>query len=130
VAWWSLRERAVPARWYRPRENCRGHSTKEFALPTLDATTVLSPALAAAPWWVQIERQDASDLAVGPYPNETAAELAMSDALLIDGFCEQNALDCFVTDIAPSADVEQVIIDLDDPHHTGQSEVTTPAGTR
>jgi len=68
--------------------------------------------------WIHIERQHSCDLAVGPYPSQDAAAKAM-DSLLVDGFCEEDALDCYADDQAPGDHEEQVIVDLNDPHHTG-----------
>lgn len=71
--------------------------------------------------WVRIERENSANLMLGPYPDEAAAERAMNSAL-VDGFCEEDALDCYVDSGAPGEEDEQVIIDLNDPHHTGIDE--------
>ena len=84
----------------------------------LDRDAVAEPP-GQAPWWVLIERQKPPDLAVGPYPTESIANSAMSDSLLIDGFCEEDALDCFVTSTPPGSGVEQVLVDLTNPDHVG-----------
>lgn len=70
--------------------------------------------------WVLIERENNPDALVGPYPDEAAAVLAMEEALLIDGLCEEDSLDCNTVTISgfdPAWDVH--IIDPDDPDHTG-----------
>ncbi len=71
-------------------------------------------------WWILINRQYSADLLVGPYDDQPAAEHAMNNAPLIDGFCEDDCLDCTavgINGIDPAWEV--VRIDPDDPDHTG-----------
>jgi len=76
---------------------------------------------AAGERWIHIERQYSQDLVIGAYVTEAAADLAMDEALLIDGFCEEDGLDCYVGG-APEPAEEIVIIDPSDRHHTGRPE--------
>lgn len=70
-------------------------------------------------WWVRLERDHlAPEMSIGPYPTEAAAVHAMEHALLIDGECQENALECSVTN-EPDVTDEFVLIDLQDPDHTG-----------
>ena len=77
-----------------------------------DATT---PAAA----WVFIERESNDFLAVGPYPTRDAAQHAVQAAPLIEGLCEEDALDAFVAAVEPGAHWKRVMVDLSDPDHTG-----------
>lgn len=92
--------------------------------PRSEADVALTTAPAGPGLWVRIEREhQEKDLWVGPYPDEESATRAMEDSLLIDGFCEEDALDCSIADGQPTETDEQVIIDPTDPHHTGLPEV-------
>ena len=65
-------------------------------------------------WWITITRDHGlPDLVVGPYSTEALAVSAMNESLLIQGFVEENCLECEVT---PK---EVVLIDQDDPDHFG-----------
>ena len=99
---------------------------------TGDRTTV-DPVFAAAvaaevanlragstPHWIYIQRQYGPDLFIGPYPSDAVAAHAMEDALLIDGFCEEDCLDCFVTTDSPTADLQVIFVDLSNPDHVGR----------
>ena len=80
------------------------------------------PVVLNAPWWVYIQRDHSdTDLAVGPYPDQESATLAMNEALLITGFCEEDCLDCWISMDQPEEPEkhEIVVVDLDDPDHTG-----------
>lgn len=70
----------------------------------------------SAPAFVYIERDHSADLLVGPYPDGKAATKAL-DSLLVDSFCEEDALDVYVTNEFTTT-AEQVIPDLADPDHT------------
>ncbi|OCI32874.1 hypothetical protein [Oerskovia enterophila] len=76
--------------------------------------------------WVRIEREG-QDLMVGPYPDDETANRAMQDSLLIDGFCEEDALDCYIDDGQPTDADDQVIVNLNDHHHTGRLEADEDA---
>jgi hypothetical protein len=87
----------------------------------------VSAATTPTPWWVRIERSTGDVDAFGPYPHQGAARHAMNHAPLIDAECEQDAYDCWVSDDEP-APADRVLIDLDDPDHTGRTGgQTTPA---
>jgi len=87
----------------------------------------------SAAWWVLVERDDPDrepepDLIVGPYPDEPTAFLAMEHSLLIEGFCEESATDCYLVNRDPEPGEEQVLVDLTDPHHLGEEpEILTGA---
>lgn len=80
----------------------------------------------APEWWVVIEREHGPDLAVGPYTDEAAATLALEESPLIDGFCEEDALDAYATDDAPADDIERVVIDPKDRTHHGRGGSDEP----
>jgi|GEM_PF-6772841 len=83
-----------------------------------EAAAVLDAPQDAGQHWIHIERQHGPSLAVGPYPSAAAAATAL-DSVLVDGLCEEDALDCYSSPGSPGEGEEQVIIDLNDPHHTG-----------
>lgn len=94
-----------------------GHTPKAGSGLQLETTP------AAEEHWVYIEREHGPDLAVGPYPTAGAAEQAMNESLLIDGFAEEDALDIWTEAGARHRGdpaFEEVIVDLDDPNHTGE----------
>lgn len=73
--------------------------------------------------WVFIEREDGPHLVVGPYPDEPTAYASMTESLLIDSFCQEDATDCF---LIPAEEIEEavagdeyelVIIDPNDGDH-------------
>lgn len=68
--------------------------------------------------WVLIEREHGIPVQIGPYPSHWAATIALQDSLLVDGFCEEDAIDAVVV-TEPGDEVEVVVPDLTDPHHTG-----------
>lgn len=70
-------------------------------------------------YWVRIERESGAVLAFGPYDTQDQANHAMEHALLIDAECQHDAVDCWADDTLPQPDEEQIIVDLTDPHHTG-----------
>lgn len=71
--------------------------------------------------WIYIEREDKTDLMVGPYPTIEAAAHAMNNALLVDALCEENCVDCYTTEEEPV--LETVVhVNMDDPDHTGVGE--------
>lgn len=81
---------------------------------------------AGSGWWVLIERDEAyvpegekTDLLVGPYPNEQMAVIAMNESLLIEGFVQENCLDCYVMCGYQNDFDEVILVDLNDPDHTG-----------
>lgn len=74
--------------------------------------------------WIVIDRDFHPSEALGPYPTAVAAEHAMEHALLVEGECQEDCLDCWtapVDEVDP--DLEIVLIDPDDEDHTGR-----PAG--
>ena len=78
------------------------------------------PTTAARGHSIYIERQYSADLWVGPYPTTADAEHALAHARLIDGFCQEDCLDARVFDHAHvPANATVVLIDLNDPDHTG-----------
>jgi len=93
----------------------------QFAVETRPEPNVSLAAPVGPGLWVRIEREG-QDLMVGPYPDEESATLAMEQSLLIDGFCEEDAVDCFIDSGQPTDADEQVIIDPADRHHTGLPE--------
>jgi len=105
---------------------------------TLDPRYQL-PAFDLPTFWVVIEReQPAKDMAIGPYASDEDAELAMDQALLVEGELQEGGTDCFVTsitsyweDVHPAYDV--VLIDLDNPDYTGKNDpivwADAPRGT-
>lgn len=73
--------------------------------------------------WIYIDREHSKNLAVGPYETLTAAEYAMENALLIDAFCEEDCLDAYLCDDKPQLSERNIVlVDLNDPHHTGVGE--------
>ena len=70
------------------------------------------------PAWILVEREHGVPVLVGHYPGEHAAELAL-DSLLIDGLAEEDAVDVYVVTKRPTFEVEEIIPDLNNPHHTG-----------
>lgn len=114
-------------------------------------------------WWVWIEKDadwlpampqgaaaevDVNDadaaaptVAIGPYPTEDAAGLAMEEALLIQGLVEENCTECWYDDKPPVLDpqlptgahapedpdvlVSVQIIDPANPDHTGAQQDDT-----
>ena len=106
------------------RENRQGLSTDREAYIRTCKLLGVKVAL-NDPWWIVIERDRGNDVAVGPFPTEAMATVSMEDSLLIQGLVEEDCLDCWITNKAlPNDDpsTEQVIIDLDDPDHTGASK--------
>ena len=106
------------------RENRQGLSTDREAYIRTCKLLGVEVAL-NDPWWIVIERDSGSDLAVGPFPTEAMAAVSMDDSLLIQGLVEEDCLDCWTTNkLLPDNDpsIERVIIDLDDPDHTGVSK--------
>ena len=68
-------------------------------------------------WWIVIERDHGMpDLVVGWYGTEDEAIAAMNDSLLIQGFVEENCLECSVQQL------EVVVIDKNDPDHHGRMQ--------
>lgn len=80
------------------------------------------------PAWILIERQYGDPLLIGPYPDEQVATHAMDHALLIDGFCEEDCLDCYTVTSPPSYAHECVVIDPGNPDHTGAPAAVTGTG--
>ena len=81
--------------------------------------------------WVRIERlRTEGDLVIGPYPDEAAGLRALENALLIEGFCQEDAVDCFVSTAGPGTRVndEAVLIDPNDPPHTVNRSAPPGAG--
>jgi hypothetical protein len=69
--------------------------------------------------YIHIQREDNDNLVLGPYRTLADAEHAAEHALLVDGICEEDALEVFANNDLPEEDEEHIIIDLNDPHHTG-----------
>lgn len=69
--------------------------------------------------WIRIEREHSKNAFVGPYKDEAQAEHAMNNALLIDGICEEDALDAYIEIGQYSEEDDVFLIDLNNPHHTG-----------
>lgn len=59
--------------------------------------------LSSAVCYVVIERQWSDDLAIR-YPDRDTAEHALERSLFIDGLCEEDCLDAYVTDTMPWID--------------------------
>lgn len=72
----------------------------------------------ATSWWVNIDRENNPNAAVGPYPDEAAAGAAL-ESLLVESLCEEDAIDAYTTSTPPNETTEQFIVDLSDPDHTG-----------
>lgn len=71
--------------------------------------------------WVWLER-DEKDMYIGPYSTESDAVRAMEHALLIEGECQEDATDCATFYGSPDPAISDVVlIDPDDPDHTGVS---------
>ena len=106
------------------RENRQGLSTDREAYVRTCRLLGVKAAL-NDPWWIVIERDRGRDVAVGPFLTEAMATVSMDDSLLIQGLVEEDCLDCWTTNkLLPDNDpsIERVIIDLDDPDHTGVSK--------
>lgn len=73
-------------------------------------------------WWVLLERDRHDDMAIGPYATEEAAAYAAQNALLVDGYCEEDCLEVYVTD-RPEHDDDFCIIDPRNPQHVGYRHV-------
>lgn len=69
--------------------------------------------------WVYIETAAGQILAVGPYPSEHAAIHALTYAPLIDGLCEEDAVDAWADAEPVPAVAHRILIDPMNPHHTG-----------
>lgn len=91
------------------------------AAPSQTSPAAPGPAPERAGWWVWVQRDlGEPDAAVGPYPDQDAAVLAMEDSILVQGIVEENCLECFVSQERPAEDTDLYLIDLDDPDHTGR----------
>lgn len=66
------------------------------------------------PWWVLIEREHSRDIAVGPFISEAEADGALvgrgPNGLLVDGLCEEDALDASTTQAVDVVAHEFVIV--------------------
>lgn len=81
---------------------------------TQPTTPTTSPA-----WWILLERQYNNDAAVGPYPDESTANLAMQSSLNIDAMCEEDCLGATLEYTDPDDTWERFIVDLTDPTFLG-----------
>ncbi|MDQ7993781.1 MAG: hypothetical protein REI45_14010 [Propionicimonas sp.] len=70
-------------------------------------------------FWVYIETAAGLIKAIGPYPTRRAADHALMHAPLIDGLCEEDAVDAWTNDLQPAPDAVRGLIDPMDPLHTG-----------
>jgi len=103
-----------------PRHGAGSATGGQFATkPRAESGVALAVPGSDEQHWVAITRFDHPDLAVGPYPSEQAAQRAMEDSLLVEGICEEDCDDAFLISGTPDPDLEQVIVDLRDPHHSG-----------
>ena len=77
--------------------------------------------------WIIIERDRDLPLLIGPYPDDAVAEQALEESVLIDGLCQENCLDAYTTNDEPTVltgrghKAELMLVDLNDPDHTGQA---------
>lgn len=70
-------------------------------------------------WWIEITRDhNVAPLMVGPYRTEKIAISAMNESLLIQGWVEEDCVECEVVR------KEVVLIDQDDPDHFGSVQDT------
>lgn len=87
-------------------------------------------------FWVVIERMDTEyesqlpDQVFGPYPSEEAATKAMEDSLLIEDACASTdnpwiVDECYVNP-SHAEDADVILVDLTDPHHTGEPVPDSP----
>lgn len=70
-------------------------------------------------WWVVIERNDDPDTFVGPYPTQAAAERACEFATLVDELVVTGCSAAAVVAGIPPDGALEVLVDLEDPTHTG-----------
>ena len=106
------------------KDNREGRATDREAYLRACELLGVEPAL-NKPWWIYVERERLPDLALGPFPDEEMAVHSMNESLLMDGITEEDCTDSWVTNDQPDGSrptPEQVIIDLDDPDHTGVSK--------
>ena len=77
------------------------------------------PEPADRPWHVWVQREHGPTLVIGPYPDAEAAVAATTRSVLVRGFVEEDALDCWPSCAVPGDDVERVLIDPANPDHLG-----------
>lgn len=104
------------------KDNRKGRTTDREAYLRACELLGVEPAL-NKPWWIYVERERLPDLALGPFPNKEAAAHSMNESLLMDGIAEEDCIDSWVANDQPGdIGFTPVIIDLDDPDHTGVSK--------
>lgn len=85
-----------------------GLDATKVATAPLGAVATLRIAVESKQFWVHIERQDAGDIAVGPFATKELAEHDLEHGEVVDDLCLEDCLDAYVFEGIPAEGVDRV----------------------